>query len=60
MEGMNTRNSIDEFHVVVFPPIRDLTKFLETVPKAARSAGMTVELGYTHLAEKSQKGQGIH
>ena len=59
MKGMNSRNSIEVFRVIAYSPLQDLLKFLEAVTKVGKNAGMTVELGYSHLAEKSKARQGI-
>ena len=50
MQGMNSRDSIEVFRVIVYPPLQDLLKFREAVPKAGKNAGMTaVELGLTPI-----------
>ena len=55
---MNIRNSIDIFHVVVFPSKKGIMPFLEIVLKVATSSGMRVEFAYTHYTEKLQRRQG--
>lgn len=57
VRSMNIRNSIDIFHVVVFPSKKGIMPFLEIVPKVATSSGMRVEFAYTHYTEKLQRSQ---
>lgn len=60
VRSMNIRNSIDVFHIIVFPCRKGVMSFLEMVPKVATSSGLKVELAYTHYTKKSQISQDAH
>lgn len=60
LKSINTRNDVDAFHLIVYPPsVENLWTFLEVVPKVVRSAGFKVEMAFTHLEKKPTRSQGI-